>query len=353
MESGRVDDLQSRGRSQTTRLRLFSLPVWVMVFWLVLAALAVVTLRSFPLGPVWDVIIRLRFDRIGVLLALNLLILSLWTWRWQFFLSSLGGRFSFLSLLAYRLAGFGVSYYTPGPQFGGEPYQVYLLNSRQQVKVSLAATSVYLDKAAEGLTNWAFLILGVIGLFVDGILGGGLTGWLIAALIGLAGVVLVHLMALTRGKRPLTRFLEMIIKDRGVPLFTDALRKVREVEESLGAVFLQRPRVFVIGLGISMLAWLVMGSEFFLMLRFLGVPVTFLQMAGILTAVRIAFLLPSPAGIGTLELSLFLAMRAVGMDPTYALAGSVFIRARDMTLGLIGLVLGGSVSTWGSHIKEV
>ncbi|GAP07066.1 hypothetical protein ATHL_01933 [Anaerolinea thermolimosa] len=96
-----------------------------------------------------------------------------------------------------------------------------------------------------------------------------------------------------------------------------------------------------------------MGGEFFFMLRYLGVPVTLLQMAGVLTAVRIAFLLPSPAGIGTLELSLFLAMRAVGIDPTCALAASLLIRSRDMALGLTGLILGGSVFTWSSHIKEV
>lgn len=353
MESGRVDDIQPGGRDQASGLKSFSLPIWAVIFWLVLAVLAVVALRSFPLEAVWDAITRLSFDRIGVLLALNLWILGVWTWRWQFFLSSLGVRFSFLSLLAYRLAGFGASYYTPGPQFGGEPYQVYLLSSRQNVKVSLAAASVYLDKAVEVLTNWVFLIFGLIGLFVGGVLSTGVTGWLVGVLFGLAGVVLVHLMALTRGKRPLTRFFETVLKERSAPLYADILRKTREVEASLGTVFLQRPRVFLIGLGISVFAWLVMGGEFFFMLRFLGVPVTLFQMAGVLTAVRIAFLLPSPAGIGTLELSLFLAMQAVGIDPAYALAASLLIRARDMTLGLIGLILGGSVSIWGSHIKEV
>lgn len=353
MESGRVGDLPSRGRNQNVRLRLFSRPVRVAIVWLVLVALAVVALRSFPLWAVWDALSRLSFDKIGALLALNLLILGLWTWRWRFFLSSLGGRLSFLALLGYRLAGFGLSYYTPGPQFGGGPYQVYLLHSLQHVKVSLAVTSVYLDKAAEALINGAFLILGVTALFADGFLGTGITGWLVGAFSGLVSVVLVHLFLLTRGKRPLTRFLEMIFKRRGALLLTDALRKVKEVEESLGIIFFQKPRVFLIGLGISMLAWLAVGSEFFFMLRFLGVPVTFLQVAGILTVVRVAFLLPSPAGIGTLELSLFVAMRAVGMGPAYALAASLLIRARDMTLGPMGLFLGGSVLPVGSHIKEV
>lgn len=353
MESGRVDDLQPCRRNQIARLRPFSLPTWAVVFWLVLATLVVVALSSFPLGAVWEAITRLSFDRVGALLALNLLILALWTGRWQFFLSALGVRLSFLSLLVYRLAGFGVSYYTPGPQFGGEPYQVYLLNFRQHVKVSLAATSVYLDKAAEVLSNWTFLIFGVIGLLADGVLGTGVAGWLFGALSGLAGVVLAHLMALTRGKRPLTRAFEMILSRKGLPMVTDALRKVREVEESLGAVLFLRPRVFLIGLGVSVASWLVMGCEFFFMLRFLGAPVTFLQTASVLTAIRIAFLFPSPAGIGTLELSLYLAMRAIGIDPAFALATGLLIRARDMTLGLVGLVLGGSVSTWGSHIKEV
>ncbi|GAP07067.1 conserved hypothetical protein [Anaerolinea thermolimosa] len=230
MESGRVDDLPPRGRNQTARLRFFSFSVWGVVFWLTLVLLAVVVFRSFPLDPVWDALKRLSSGKIGVLLALNLWILGLWTWRWQFLLSSLGVRFSFLPLLAYRLAGFGVSYFSPGPQFGGEPYQVYLLSSRHNVKVSLAVASVYLDKAVEGLTNWVFLIPGLIGLSAGGVLSPEGTGWLVGGWIGLAGMVFVHLMALSRGKRPLTRVLEMILKEerlRSLRIRWERLKKLK------------------------------------------------------------------------------------------------------------------------------
>ncbi|MEZ4615287.1 MAG: hypothetical protein R2867_07215 [Caldilineaceae bacterium] len=48
----------------------------------------------------------------------------------------------------------------------------------------------------------------------------------------------------------------------------------------------------------------------------------------ILMTMRVAILLPMPAGIGTLETSLVLAFRFLHLDPTVGLALSLVIRTR-------------------------
>jgi uncharacterized membrane protein YbhN (UPF0104 family) len=77
--------------------------------------------------------------------------------------------------------------------------------------------------------------------------------------------------------------------------------------------------------------------EYWLMLIFLGGPVTVGQTIILLTAARIAFLLPSPGGLGTLEASQLLAFSAVCLNPAIGISLSLLIRARDVTLGSVGL----------------
>ena len=66
-------------------------------------------------------------------------------------------------LFIYRLIGFGISYFTPGPQIGGEPAQIILLKQHHNISTEKAISSVYLDRLIDVMVN--FIIL-VFGLFV-------------------------------------------------------------------------------------------------------------------------------------------------------------------------------------------
>lgn len=81
-------------------------------------------------------------------------------------------------------------------------------------------------------------------------------------------------------------------------------------------------------------------GEYWLTLWFSGGNFNLAQVVSALTAARLAYLLPIPAGLGTLETSQVLAMQALGADPAIGLAASLLIRARDISLGLLGLWLG-------------
>ena len=73
------------------------------------------------------------------------------------------------------------------------------------------------------------------------------------------------------------------------------------------------------------------------MLRVLGLNLTPVQTISVLTAARIAYLLPLPAGLGTLEASQVLALGALGLNPALGISLSLLIRARDVALGGFGL----------------
>jgi uncharacterized membrane protein YbhN (UPF0104 family) len=84
--------------------------------------------------------------------------------------------------------------------------------------------------------------------------------------------------------------------------------------------------------------------EFGLMMQYLGIQFNLVQILIALTAARIAFLLPVPAGLGTLEAGQVMAMGLIGVSPAIGISLSLLIRARDILFGVAGLWLGGFYS---------
>ena len=96
------------------------------------------------------------------LVAINGLILLIQNARWWLILRGLGHKLPYLYLTGYRLAAFGLSYFTPGPLFGGEPLQAYLIVRNHSVPHTIAIAAVTLDKSLELFVNFTFLVIGVI-----------------------------------------------------------------------------------------------------------------------------------------------------------------------------------------------
>lgn len=105
-------------------------------------------------------------------------------------------------------------------------------------------------------------------------------------------------------------------------------------------LFRRKPGYLLAGLLFSLLIWACIILEYRLTLQFLGQTVSWPAVIFLLTAARIAFLLPSPGGLGTLEASQVLAMTSLGLSPALALSVSLLIRARDLFLSSLGLWLG-------------
>jgi len=108
------------------------------------------------------------------------------------------------------------------------------------------------------------------------------------------------------------------------------------------ALFCRRaPLAVALALLVSIVGWTVMIGEFWLMISFLGISLSLVQLVTALTAARIAILLLLPGSIGALEASQAFAFGAMGLNPAIGISASLLIRGRDIILGTIGL-------WWGS-----
>ncbi len=324
------------------RKRLISI-----IFWLIAFALLGLVLRNVSLTAVLHSLQQLTCQQIIALIGLNALILVLLTARWWLILWGLGYKLPFGLTVGHRLAAFGVSYFTPGPQFGGEPVQVLLVEKVHDVPRITAVSSVTLDKTLELLVNFSFLALGVVVILQSQFLGDGL-GWQTATFsILLFSLPVLYLVSLWRGNQPIAGFMRLSLPVFGRRLawsnkFETAIQSMATSEKQAGEFYHESPAVVWSALNVSVLGWVMMVVEFGTMLTFLGANVSFLQAIMILTAVRFAFLLPLPGGLGTVEAALVWALTQLGFNPAVGLSASLLIRGRDVLLGLLGL-------WWGNY----
>ena len=314
--------------------------------WIIALGLLVWVARSVPLAATWGALRRLDGWAILALVGMNILVLLALNGRWWLILNGFGYQLPFFNLLGHRLASFGVSYFTPGPQFGGEPVQVLLIERLHNVPRETAVASVALDKTLELLINFTFLLGGVTAVLQGQLLLNNQVGnEAVLFALGLLALPMLYLFAIWQGKSPISGLFTFLYPQIGSEKSVKPVDKIvpklfhaiQEGETKASQFCQESPAAFWWAFAISVVGWGLIIAEFWLMLTFLGIVLTPLQVVGMLTAARIAFLLPLPGGLGTLEASQVLALAAMEKETAVGISVTLLIRLRDVLLGLFGL----------------
>ena len=310
------------------------------VVYSVLAFLLWWALRSVPFIEIWNALRGLELWQIGILLILNALVLASMTARWWVILRAETPNIPFLQLLRYRLAVFGLSYFTPGPQVGGEPLQVIYLQRNHSVTFARATAAVIMDKLLEFLANFILLAFGLTAAFRVGLVSREGTQAL-GSLIPLAAILLwplIHLVLLYRGQYPISAIVRAAIS---LTKKQQWMRLIIVSERMAGSFTRRHPSALLAALGFSLLAWAGMAIEYFMMAGFFQAQLSPEQTLAALTAALLAFLMPLPGGLGALEASQVYAMTAFGHSAAIGIGISLLMRARDILNGGLGLLLAG------------
>jgi uncharacterized protein (TIRG00374 family) len=313
----------------------------VVVAWAAALGLLAWSLRAASPATLWEAVRNLPASGLLLLLVVNALVLLSFSLRWWLLLRAAGHRLPFLKLTAYRTAAFGLSYFTPGPQFGGEPLQVLLVR-RHAVPAETAVAAVIVDKSIELLVNLLLLVAGLLFALrqplLQELLGDGAAGGTLALLALLAALPLLYLAALARGWYPLAAL------SRRLPLFqrrfTRALQGLLATETRTGRLCRETPWALLAALAASLFSWLLLFLEFRIMLQVVGLPADWRSVILLLTGVRLAILLPLPAGLGAMEAALVLLLGRLGLAPEAGLTAALLIRTRDTLVGGVGLLYG-------------
>jgi uncharacterized membrane protein YbhN (UPF0104 family) len=325
----------------------------VLAVYFILGGLLWWATRNVPLIDIWTSIRQLRGGQIVLLLTINALVIGLMTARWWIIVRAENPRVPFLPLVGYRLSAFGLSYFTPGPQVGGEPLQVIYLGKYHRLSYARATAAVIMDKLLEFLVNFILLAVGAWAVLRVGLLEPSA----VSSTAGLAGLgillawPLVHILLLYNGSLPVSMLL------RAQPFFPITSNSMRMVfvSERMAAAFCRRHlRALLASAGVSLLAVAGILVEYMLMLEFLGMRLNALQILAGLTALQLSFLMPLPGGLGAMEASQVFALGFFGQPASAAIAMTLLQRARDMLNGGLGLLLAGKLfnTPKGGHSSD-
>lgn len=313
------------------------------ILWIAVPVLLGWALRGVSLREVGRILAGLTPGRAAILLALNLAFTAVVTGRWFLILGALGERLSgrvFLKLAAARLAGFAVSYLTPGPQFGGEPVQLALARKGTGLAYPRGTASLLIDRSFELAGNLAFIGLGLwaFGTRIFGTQGSGAGRVLLAAGGILAGLLpLAYLGSVFAGVRPLSALSARMSRIFPGSPWGRLEGFLREAESEVGA-YGRKPFRAAAHLAFSFLA--VQGlatAELWLAMGFLGAPLDFQGTLLLLAGGKLALYAPVPGGLGALEAVQRILVTWLGHSPGTALALSAWGRVRDLLFALAGL----------------
>jgi uncharacterized protein (TIRG00374 family) len=271
-----------------------------------------------------------RLGAIAIFPAALVALLDTVGWRYAFAHDRVGlGR-----LFWVRAAGEAFNMITPTASVGGEAVKVWLLRGRAPVHESLP--SVIVAKTTITLGQGALLLMGVALAWqlarADSRLLVAMQWLLILETVALATFVLLQTRGLLGwGGRLLRRF--------GVSAERHAV--LGRANDGLARFYREHPVRFVLSIAYHFAAWMLGAAETYLILAFLGEPVSWLTAVVIEafgTGIRFATFF-IPASVGTFEGGNVAIFTALGLSATLGVSFSLVRRLREAAWVALGLLV--------------
>lgn len=322
---------QATGEKDRNKFRTFAIyPILIPLLYL--------ALRNAPLADIWNAVRHLQLWQIVLLVAINISVYLLITLRWWIIVRAGNQSISYFPMVLIRVAVFGISYFTLGPQIGGEPFQVLYLQRKYGMTFTRATSTVIMDKLLEFLANFFLLVIGLTAIVEAGILSTNASRSL-GSLILMAAILLwpfLHIALMVRGIYPVGAALRLAFSRFGNPKW---MRFVIASEQMAGRFCKRSPRALWMATAASLAAGVGMICEYMLITSFLGIDLHSWQTVAAWTTSWLAFLVPLPGGLGSLEASQVFTLGAFGVSAALAIGVTLLIRARDLLIGGLGLLL--------------
>ncbi len=305
--------------------------------WLCSLSLVLWILKGLPLETILESVSGLSLWQWSLWSLLNLVIILIYVQRWRCLSVAAGLEIKFKHLFLLRQAGQLISFITPGPQFGGEPFQVYWIWKRFSSPGTLAILSVALDRFFELWINFAVLLLGIVILMLTPALG--LADWSALAM-ALALIIMILSWSgwfLVSHQEKISGWIKKLaLRWQNSPQLVRIDSHWDELGTRLRRLIRSKKPALSLALFLALLGWAGMIFEVWLLLGFFDIDPGFTALVLLVVAMRLAFLLPLPGGVGTLEASIFWAFSGLGLPMTGAAAVIAMMRLRDIVVLLVG-----------------
>ena len=311
----------------------------------------VVILLKYPFASVISTFTNLTPLLVIAYLVVSALIMLTFSFRWKMVLKSMGHEIHFYKLLGYRIIGYGVSYITPSAKVGGEPVRAALLK-RQGLTIKEGLSSVVIDKTLELTCSALFFFIGVIILILDYALPGKILLFLVLLSLVFLYLVWRFYARILKGK-PVFAYLFSFFrldKFRALAKYHDMLLSF---EKPIILFYQTQRKAFFISLALSVVTLILSLIEYKLVLLMLGINASLGMVFIVLSIVGVAFMIPLPMALGSLEAFQVSLFSITKLGPAAAGIGLAMItRSRDLLWVLGSLILSLYLGSFKSIIKK-
>ena len=321
------------------------------IYLLVGCGLLVYVFSEIDLELLWSNLIKTGW---GIFFVLVIYGFAFWvdTIAWQFTLPST--RFSWMyRLWKVRMVGAAFGKVLPFSAFGGAPIKGFLLKKHYGISYREGAASIILIESTHLISMIIFMASGVffISLIPDfpknyltfskislGLLSLAIFGFYIVQRYKLTSVIGHWVSQMALGHR-VKKFLSHI----------------QEFDERLVHFYTLNRRLFFGALGLNLLNWYLGALEIYIILYFLGHPISIAEAIILETLVEIVragtFFIPGT--LGTQEAAFLLATGAITGEPALGVAAAMMRRVREIIWFILGFSLGWQYSGNPSKLAQV
>jgi glycosyltransferase 2 family protein len=345
------NEKESRFRTSSTRSKkIFNLKNFLLILFIVLGIVAVVLIyKTVKISEVLKTLSNTTPLLLLYYIIIQFIMIVVLTWRWQVILKSQGVKhIGFWKLNNYRLVGQGVSFLTPSGKLGGEPIRAGLTSSRENITFEKSLSSVLIDRTIDISSALAFFSLGAIILLLSFVIPAVLATILVIVCMVALFLIITFNYRMLKGKA----FFHYLFRFLGL----SRIKKLKKFEEKLIDVeslvikfYHEDRKYFYQAIGISALSWVLMFVEYKIAALMVGQSLTPLQIFLVFSFIGIAYIVPVPMGIGSLEASQVTAFSIMSISSAAGLALSFLVRIKDLFIAIIGVAL---LGMYGFNVKK-
>ena len=291
----------------------------------------------------------------GIFFVIAIYGIAFWvdTIAWQFTLPSTRLNLKWLYYLwKVRMVGAAFAKVLPFSAFGGAPVKGYLLKKYYGIGYKEGAASIILIESTHLISMVFFMASGVLlihlnpdfpeNYYLFSKLG------LAALAVGIFGFYVIQRLKITSiaggwlSLQGLGRRLEKF------------LSHLQEFDDRLVQFYTEKRTYFFGALGLNLLNWYLGALEIYIILYFLGHPISIAESIILETLVELvrAGTFFIPATLGTQEVAFLSATGAITGEPALGFATALLRRVREIVWFILGFVIGWQYSTSPSDLAQ-
>ncbi len=289
------------------------------------------------LPSIWRTIVDFSIAKWFVIFILYALSFFVTQYRWYLILRSQGHAVTLAQIFSAKIVGFSVDYITPSPNVGGEAIRAMVLKKDTRVPFSEGLASVIIDKMMDFSYALPFLLFSIFYVLIKFSLSWRLiAGLLFISLLFIFLIVFFYYRTLRSRDffGSIIRFLQL----HRLSFIAKVMDKIGEFELIVIRFFRHDHRTLYKGLGLSVLGGLITLTAMWMIMIFLGLPATLLDVILVSTLTVVTFLLPIPGSLGSTETGEALIFSMIGYSPESGVAFSLIFRSIDFLKVMIGLL---------------